>query len=71
MDRVKTLDPLSGATRLEPVGAGAGESGGRRRGRRLVAPGGAGPEGFGVGERAFIDGFSCARREGKRVRVRA
>lgn len=51
VDRVKTLDPLSGATRLEPVGrSGVGGSGARHRGRRLVVPGGAEPEGFGVGE---------------------
>lgn len=51
VDRVKTLDPVSGATRLEPVRSGVGRSGGHHRGRRLVAPGGgAEPEGFGVGE---------------------
>lgn len=55
VDQVKTLDPLSGATRLGPVVAGAGGGGGNRgrhRGRRLVVPGGSEPEGFGVGEHA-------------------
>eukprot|EP00903_Cladosiphon_okamuranus_P008608 g8256.t1 len=49
VDRVKTFDPLSGAMRLEPVGVGTRESGGRHRGRRLVVPGEVEPEGFGVG----------------------
>eukprot|EP00752_Nemacystus_decipiens_P005664 g5126.t1 len=51
VDQVKTLDPLSGATRLEPVGvASEGGGRGRHRGRRLVVPGGgAEAEAFGVG----------------------
>lgn len=54
MDNVKTLDPLSGATRFEPAvgAAGAGVEGrGGHRGRRLIVPGGGmEPEGFSVGE---------------------
>ncbi|CAM9179550.1 unnamed protein product [Scytosiphon promiscuus] len=58
MDGVKTLDPLSGATRLEPSGVGSGAAGrgegGYHRGRRLSAPEGAEQEGFRVGEK-FAD----------------
>ncbi|CAM9126669.1 unnamed protein product [Ectocarpus sp. 6 AP-2014] len=51
VNRVKTLDPLSGGKRIEAGGTGARGGGGvgHHRGRRLVVPGGAEPEGFGVG----------------------
>ncbi|CAM9673609.1 unnamed protein product [Ectocarpus sp. 12 AP-2014] len=51
VNRVRTLDPLSGGKRIETGGTGARGGGGvgHHRGRRLVVPGGAEPEGFGVG----------------------
>ncbi|CAM9764398.1 unnamed protein product [Ectocarpus fasciculatus] len=54
VNRVKTLDPLSGGKRIEAGGTGARGGGGvgHHRGRRLVVPGVAEPEGFGVGERS-------------------